>query len=279
MDTTVSALNAELKERGTPRPDLLFLMATGTQHLLDHLGSIRETSLAGAADVPAPWAASTLHSGSLGSLNVWALDDAGAESAGMDRTAPAWGAALPVWLAAAAGAALCVHTSAGSFLGERCGPGFAVLSDHINLSGRNPLTGLGESELGPLFPDQSTLHHQGLRHAALLEAEALGLDAQEAVAACTAGPALETAAERRMLASLGADVSVQGLAAPLIACAHAGLASLALVAASPPQPGATDLEWLVRQAAYAGPRLNQWILSLVPSFENAMGVLRAELSP
>jgi purine-nucleoside phosphorylase len=278
MDECVEALALQLKDFELCKPQVLILMATGTQHLIEHLSDARETQLAELDGVPANWQAATLHSGCLGELKLWALDDIGADPSPPARDhAPAWHSALPVWLAAHAGAEICVHTSAGSSLDPASPSGFAVLRDHINLSGQSPLTGLGESQLGPLFPDLSNLQHLGLRHAALARAAALDLSVTEAIAACTSGPALETRAERQMLARLGADVSVQSLAAPLIACAHAGMACLALVATSAEPQDGIDLELLVQQAAHAGPALNQWLLALAPDLKQAADVLNAKL--
>lgn len=289
LDQCVAEIKRELQSKKLGQPDLLCLMATGTQHLLDQLQDARETDLSEFSMTPAPWGRAALHSGSLGGLRVWALDDIGCEALESaspqlegqppGAPSPAWTSAFPVWLGAAAGAVLCVHTSAGSALGSDASAGFAVLSDHINLSGSSPLLGLGSSQLGPLFPDQSQLHHIGLRHAALTLAQQQGLPAREAIAACTLGPALETPAERHMLAQLGAQVSVQSLAAPLIACAHAGLSCLALVAVSHAPHGSVDLELLVHQAAQAGPELNRWLMALMPDLKLASDALRAESTP
>lgn len=277
LDQTIAELKEALSESELLKPDVLFLMATGTQHLIDHLGDPRELELDTLSAIPAPWRQTKLHTGTLGNLNVWALDDCVGDPGVLQAPDAPWSSAFPVWWAAESGAALCVHTSAGSALDAESSPGFALLSDHINLSGKSPLLGLGPSELGPLFPDPSGLHHVGLRHAALKQALLLDLVAREVVAACTSGPALETAAERRMLASLGADVSVQALAAPLIACAHAGLACLSMVSVSPAPGDSCDLELLVHQAAQAGPQLNQWILNMLPDFEQTIHTLREEL--
>jgi purine-nucleoside phosphorylase len=143
--------------------------------------------------------------------------------------------ALPVWLAAAAGAQLLVHASAGSALPAQpegapfAAPGPAVLRDHLNFSGSTPLLGLGESKLGPALPRPLAPAPRRPARRGAGARGALGIPLAEAIAACTLGPALETPAERRMLARLGADVSVPNLATPLLAAGHAGLAVLAIV--------------------------------------------------
>jgi len=270
LDEAVEHTNALLDDAEVPAPDLLLLMATGVDLFAENLRDPRTIELAGFAEVPERWRSQPLIVGGLGASSVWLIDDVSAEPGAPER-AP-WQAGFPIWLAAAGGASVCVHTSAGSPLpasasepGASAVPsgGFALVRDHINLSGDSPLRGLGESRLGPLFPDQSHVHHLGLRRAALEHAERLGLQACEAIAACTAGPTLETAAERRMLRTLGAEVSVQGLAAPLITAAHAGLAVLALVAVTDAfDAETTDVARLLEHAASAQPALEDLLLAL-----------------
>ena len=273
LDDTVRDLGARLAERGAPAPQVLFLMATGVGLLAEHLRDAREIELADVAGMPAPWDAGILHAGRLGPLSAWLIDDVADEE--LDAAPePPWVRGLFVWLAAAAGAGVCVHTAAGSALPSPSAPpagSFAFLRDHINLSGRSPLLGVGESRLGPLFPDLSLLHHLGLRRAALERADKLGLAASEAVAACTLGPSLETPAERTMLARVGADVAVQGLAPPLIACGHAGLACLAIVAVTDDgTAGATGVAALVEAAAALDPALEDLLLALPEDLARAV---------
>lgn len=76
-----------------------------------------------------------------------------------------------------------------------------VLTDHLNLTGQSPLTGLHEPALGPRFPDQSKVWDPRLRSLLL----ACGSGLQQGVYAGLLGPSYETPAEVRMLKALGAD--------------------------------------------------------------------------
>jgi purine-nucleoside phosphorylase len=163
-----------------------------------------------------------------------------------------------------------VHSSAGASLTNELEPGsLALLSDHLNLSGRTPLLGLASSGLGPLFPDVSGLHHAELRARALAICRDLGLPAREAVAACTCGPSLETPAERRFFARAGADVAVQGLEGPLLAAAHAGLATLAIVCVTDGGEGAVDLASIVAAAERMAPGLDDLLFRVAPEIARA----------
>jgi len=279
LDRTVASVRNALQEHGARPPRALFLLATGGDALGDAMAGQREIAWSEIDDVPDPWRSSVLHAGRLGRLDAWVLEDLSGEPTA--RGSSPWAAAFPVWLASAAGASLCVHASAGTALpGFGAGPGaLALVRDHLNLSAANPLAGLGPSALGPLFPDTSHLHHLGLRHAALATGFRLDLDVVEAVAACLPGPALETPAEHQMAARLGAEVGVQGLATPLLAAAHAGLACLAVVAVvDSAASGAADPVRLVERAAELEPDLERFLLALAEDLASAAEALCAESS-
>ena len=158
LDDAVRASLRSLDERGVPRPRALFLLATGTGTLPERLQDGVDVPLGELPESPAGWDEAVLHAGRLGDLDVWLVaDHAGEPEQSQPGQAGGWHAAFPVWLAAAAGARLCVHTSAGSalFNEEEEGllqPGdFGLARDHVNLSGENPLVGLG-----PPAPDGAT---------------------------------------------------------------------------------------------------------------------------
>jgi len=277
LDETVFPLRARLRTAGVPDPRALFLMGTGAGFLPSRLGAAVEVELGELCGECEPWNGAVLRAGMLGALPVWFLEDLSGEPLA-DEPASPWMRAMPVWLAAAAGAELCVLTAAGSALPgvARRAPYLAALRDHVNFSGSTPLLGLGESKLGPLFPDLTHLHHAGLRGALLERAEALGIAADEAVAACTLGPALETPAERRMLARLGADVSVPGLATPVVAAGHAGLALLAIVAVTDAPEGGVELASVLAAASALQPALEDLLLALAPDLAATARALAAE---
>lgn len=278
LDETVFPLRERLRTAGALDPRVLFLMGTGAGFLPGRLREAREFELGELCGECAPWHGQVLRTGWLGAVPAWILDDVSGD-APLDEPASPWMRAMPVWLAAAAGALVIVHTSAGSALATLAGqtPGFALVRDHLNFSGQTPLLGLGESKLGPLFPDLSHLYHAGLRAAALARAEALGLPAYEAVAAATLGPALETPAERVMLARLGAEVAVPNLATPLLAAGHAGLAALALVAVTDAGAGGADLKGILAAASTLQPALEDLLAALVPDLEATLEALSAEV--
>lgn len=249
---------------GLSVPDVLVSPATGAARLATRLQSVDSIPLSEMPGVPLPWFGATLHVGVLGETSVWLVEDA-AVSAEAEAD---WMRAFPVWWAAAAGAKLFVHASAGTDLrGDVHGTGegsytIGRLTDHINLSGASPLTGIGASRLGPLFPDQTRLHDVELASVADACAAQQECNLEAIVAACTLGPALSTPAELRWYAAAGAEVAVQRLADPMIAAAHAGLGTLALCALTDRAGENASVGTLVARAADAAPALDELVLKV-----------------
>lgn len=277
LDDAIFPAVAALREEGLEPPHALLLAGTGLGMLPSALSEISSVDLGDLPGVPPIWQEGLLHAGRLGNCWIWMLEDAPGDlefGEGGAPERPAWERSWPVWLGASGGAQVMLHTAAGvaldANLDSREGtPGLqpgqlAVLNDHINLSGQTPLLGLGETRLGPLFPDQSQLHHPGLRSRALAHGERLGIQVTEAQAACLVGPSLATPAELRWLASTGCQVAVQGLAAPLIAAAHAGLATLALVAVADSAHKPLRMAELVQGADACAPAIEDLIQALAP---------------
>jgi len=77
-----------------------------------------------------------------------------------------------------------------------------LISDHINLTGTNPLLGPNDDAVGPRFLDQTEVYDRRLRALA----HDVDPDLLEGVYAGLIGPTYETPAEVRMLRGLGADL-------------------------------------------------------------------------
>ena len=79
-----------------------------------------------------------------------------------------------------------------------------LISDHLNLTGKNPLVGhvrKGDER----FPDMSEAYDRVYREVARTQASKLGIRLEEGVYAGLLGPSYETPSEVRMLERLGAD--------------------------------------------------------------------------
>jgi purine-nucleoside phosphorylase len=81
-----------------------------------------------------------------------------------------------------------------------------LISDHINLSGRNPISGAADSRVGPRFFDMSESYSGRLRLLAHEAARAMEFRLDEGVYLSVLGPSFETPAEIRAFRTLGADL-------------------------------------------------------------------------
>jgi len=144
--------------------------------------------------------------------------------------------------AAAAGCSAIVLTNAAGGINESYRVGQPVLlSDHINLTGRSPLS-------GPEPPDGYASRFTDLSHAYSPQLRSLARradpDLAEGVYAALPGPHYETPAEIRMLRAAGADMVGMSTALETIAARHLGLAVLGISLITNPAAGhsATGLD-------------------------------------
>ncbi|HEU5325885.1 MAG TPA: purine-nucleoside phosphorylase [Candidatus Limnocylindria bacterium] len=123
----------------------------------------------------------------------------------------------------ALGPELVILTNAAGGLNPDFDPGDVMLiSDHINLSGENPLLGPNLDRFGPRFPPMTDAYDPRLRAHALESAERTRIGLRQGVYIMLSGPSYETRAEMRMLRTLGGDAVGMSTAHEVIVARHAG---------------------------------------------------------
>ena len=146
---------------------------------------------------------------------------------------PLWQVTLPVRVMKNLGIEILIVSNAAGGLH----PGFSVgdvmvISDHINLTGQNPLIGPHADCLGPRFPDMTAAYDREL----IVLSEQVALEKkiklQKGVYAGVTGPSLETPAESRFLRMIGADAVGMSTVPEIITGVHCGLRILAFSAIS-----------------------------------------------
>ena len=146
-------------------------------------------------------------------------------------------AALPVRVFAELGARTLVVTNSAGGIRRAFAPGTLMLiSDHLNLTGRNPLVGEvleGETR----FPDMTAPYDAGLRALAREGAATLGLRLEEGVYAGLLGPTYETPAEIRWLERIGADAVGMSTVTEVIAARARGMRCLGFSLVTNPAAG------------------------------------------
>jgi purine-nucleoside phosphorylase len=98
-----------------------------------------------------------------------------------------------------------------------------AVTDHINLTCRNPLRGPNDERLGPRFPDLSNAYNpEMVRHLAKI-AQKKKITLRKGVYAGILGPSYETPAEIKLYRKLGGDAIGMSTVPEVIAARHMGV--------------------------------------------------------
>ncbi len=101
---------------------------------------------------------------------------------------------------------LILTNAAGAIRGGLSIGDLVLLTDHINLSGANPMVGITDDRLGQRFIDTSDLYSADLRKVLKEVCDEEGVGLREGVYATLLGPSYETPAEIRMFGAQGVDL-------------------------------------------------------------------------
>ena len=113
---------------------------------------------------------------------------------------------LPVRILSELGVDTLILTNAAGGINTSYSPGdLMLLSDHINLTGCNPLVGVRASSAYPIFIDMTEIYDSGLRRSVAEHCGRLGINCHEGTYLQVVGPSYETPAEIRAFRAMGAD--------------------------------------------------------------------------
>lgn len=192
------------------RPEVGIVLGSGLAALADELVGAHRVPYADIPHMPGasvPGHRGELLLGRLGSTFVACLSGRAHLYEGHEPSDVVFG----VRLLAELGISKAILTNAAGGISGACQPGTLMLiTDHLNLTGKNPLVGPG---IEPRFVDMSQAYDLDLRIAAKAIARRQGLSLAEGVYAGLLGPNFETPAEIHMLETLG--VSAVGMSTVL----------------------------------------------------------------
>ena len=163
-----------------------------------------------------------------------------------------------VSIAADRGARTILLTNAAGALNPQLSPGdLMLISDHINLSGMNPLAGSGLANPFVNMTDAYSLRLRGLAHS-------IDNKLSEGVYAGLLGPTYETAAEARYLRTIGADAVGMSTVLETIAARarHMEVFAVSLIT-NIVAAASTSHEEVTAAAAAAAPRLSALVGGLL----------------
>lgn len=138
-----------------------------------------------------------------------------------------------------------------------------LITDYINLSGHNPLTGPNMDEFGPRFPDVSHAYGKTLQQVAREAAAEKGITLREGVYVWLNGPCYETPAEIRMARMLGGDAVGMSTVPETIVAAHCGIDVLGFSCVTNLAAGMSDQPLTHQEVMETGERVKGTFRALV----------------
>ena len=241
---------AQLRSRtGVDCHDVVVVLGSGWRDTADVLGNTEDVPMSDLPGFPVPSAmghGGSIRSVEVGSKRVLVMLGRVHLYEGHDPATVVHG----VRVAHAAGAQVAILTNGAGFLRRDWEVGQAVLiADHINLTGRSPLTGSNPpAPYAGRFVDLTDAYSPRLRtiartvDPALVEGVYLGLH----------GPHFETPAEIRMGATVGADLVGMSTVLETIAARHLGMEVLGLSLATNLAAGLSDAPLSAEEVIAAG---------------------------
>lgn len=219
---------AAIRERSTCAPEIALILGSGLGALA---GEVDEAVVVPYTYIPnfpastAPGHAGRLVLGSIEGKSVAVM----AGRVHLYEGYTAQQVAFPVRVLRLLGATTLIITNAAGGVNPDFHPGSLMLiTDHINLTGHNPLIGPNVADLGPRFPDMSAAYSPNLLRKARAAGQRIGEPLEEGLYAGVNGPSYETPAEIRMVRLLGADAVGMSTVMEVIAANHAGMETLGI---------------------------------------------------
>lgn len=142
-----------------------------------------------------------------------------------------------------------------------------IITDHINLTGHNPLIGYNDERFGPRFPDMSMVYDNNLIKLAETTAIELKIPVKKGVLVGLTGPNLETRAEYRFLRLIGADMVCMSTVPEVIAAVHLGLKVFGISVITdmclPDALKPVSLDEIIEVASNAEPKLTELVEKVI----------------
>ena len=239
-------------------PEVGIILGTGLDALADEIEGPQRVSY---ADIPHfPSAMATTHKaefvfGTIGGKAVCAM-------AGRFHRYQGYAMreiALPVWVMAKLGIkVLIVSNACGGMREDHAAGDVFLITDHINMLGDNPLTGLDEAVFGNLFVDMLDPYDPDCLELAVKIAAEEDVNVKKGVYVAVPGPNLETPAEYHWLRTIGADVVGMSTVPEVIVARQQGIRCFGVAIITdrcvPDELEPVDIEKIIRTANEAEPK-------------------------
>ncbi|MBI3991531.1 MAG: purine-nucleoside phosphorylase [Candidatus Omnitrophica bacterium] len=256
-----------LKGRVKKKPDIAIILGTGLGALAKKITNRKTIEYSEIPHFPvstAPGHKGALVFGKIGRRNVIAMEGRFHFYEGWTLEEVTFG----VRVAKALGAKVLIVSNAAGGMNPHYKPGdLAIITDHINLMGVNPLIGPHDDSLGLRFPDMSEPYDRQL----IALAKNIGLEEKislkEGVYVGVTGPNLETAAEYRFLRMIGADIVGMSTVPEVIVGVQSGMRIFGVSCITdtclPDALKPANIEEIIRVAEKAEPLLSRLVLKII----------------
>lgn len=145
-----------------------------------------------------------------------------------------------------------------------------VITDHINMTFRNPLIGKNDNSVGPRFLDMSEAYNKEMVKQIESAAVQEGISLRKGVYLCVTGPSYETPAELRFFSQI-ADAVGMSTVPEIIAARHSGIIHTAAISCITNQAfgdGKKEShDEVVKAANSAGPKFVKLVKRLIKNIQ------------
>ena len=174
----------------------------------------------------------------------------------------------PIYVMKSLGLDKMIVTNACGGINRGFEPGtLMIIEDFINMFKDNPLIGSNDERFGTRFPDMSEPYSEGLIVIAENTAKRLGIEYEKGVYAGVTGPYYETAAEIRMLKTMGADAVGMSTVPETIMANYLGMKVLGISCVTNMATGIRkekhSHEGVVKTANAASEKLGEWVEAVI----------------
>ena len=210
------------------KPEIALILGSGLTNFFDDKDIIASISYNDLPDFPQPTVkghAGKLVLGKINNVNVVCMYGRSHIYEGHEPSV----LAKPIRVLKDIGCKLLIVTNAAGSLDEDMPPGsLMAITDHINLSGFNPLIGLNADEYGPRFFDMSDGYNKKYRDQLISIAKNIDQKIYEGVYCMYSGPNFETPAEIKASKILGVNAVGMSTVPEVLVANHCSLPVIAI---------------------------------------------------
>ena len=210
------------------KPEIAIILGSGLNNFFDNKDIIASISYKDLPDFPQPTVkghAGKIILGKINNINVVCMYGRSHVYEGHEPTA----LAKPIRVLKDIGCKLLIVTNAAGSLDEDMPPGsLMAITDHINLSGFNPLIGPNADEYGSRFFDMSDCYHTKYRDQLVNIASTINQRIYQGVYCMYSGPNFETPAEIKASKILGVNAVGMSTVPEILVANHCNLSVIAI---------------------------------------------------